>query len=267
MLRRFLKQQGVERQVARRILKYLEYIVEKKQGKVQQAAIKILSMLSGQLQEELTYELTCPHLMGSTFFQYFLGFPLMDVVVRHICASGMKKVILATADVLFYIGDEAKSVYIFLGGGVEVFEDEDILGSSVEELEWIGEIAFWANWKHTSRCQAQKESEIICVAIDKFVEECNKSVVAWALAAKYAKHFLSTVGDFTPGDLMREENFKSSMDQFNISQRWDESPAFQAARIPMSYSHTSSATVMKNRMSAILREKQQTADDPARLSR
>lgn len=221
MLRRFLKQQNVTKPVGRRILKYLEYIIEKKQGKVQQAAIRILNMLSGQLQEELSYELTSKHLMNGAFFQYYLGFPHMDVTVRKVCSVAMKKVTFATADVLFYTGDEASQVYCFVGGDIDIVADETVVDPPVEELEWIAEIALWTPWKHMSMCQANYESDIITVSINKFVEECNKSVISWSLAAKYGKKFLETLEelDVPPGDLMRHSEVKDAMQIFANTER------------------------------------------------
>jgi len=273
MLRRFLKQQSVTKQVGRRILKYLEYIVEKKQGKVQMPAIKILSMLSGQLQEELTYELTCPHLMNGAFFQYYLGFPHMDVVVRKICMVAMKKLTFATADVLFYPGDEASQVYCFLGGDVVLIKDEEAIDPPVQELEWIAEIALWTPWKHTSTCRANQESDIISVSITKFVEECSRSVVSWSLAARYGKKFLQIVQrmESAPGDLIRHTQVKQSMEMFTVNERQSffvgagsnsmtpSQSAFRSFALGTSVNRgvnsADASTIMTQRMSAILKDK------------
>jgi len=214
MLRRYLKQQKVTRLVGRRILKYLEYVVERKQGKVQPGTIGILAMLSEQLREELTYEMTYPKAADQPFFQYFTAFPLMSIVVRKICSSALKNKVIARGDHLFYPGDEATHVYCFLGGDMDYLEDDlRHMDPPVEQKEWIAEPAFWVPWKHLGRFRAMGESELIAIDVRSFVDECCKSVVSWKVARRYGEIYLDLLKGTAPTDIIRDEAVSNALQE------------------------------------------------------
>jgi hypothetical protein len=213
MLRRFLKQQSIPKQVSRRIVKYLEYIVEKKHGKVQQANITIIQMLSDQLREELTFELTFPSVQSQLFFTYLINYPLMDVVMRKICNLALRNKLIACDDHVFYPGDEATHVYCFLGPGIMDYQYDDgtAIDPPVKEGEWIAEIGLWSAWKHVGRFKALTESEFLCVDIQQFAKECCKTVSSWRLASQYGEAYLNLLRGEVVDDIIRNDRITNLM--------------------------------------------------------
>jgi len=227
MLRRYFKQCSVQKPVARRVLKYLEYIVEYRQGKVQFASIKILSMLSEQLREELTYELTKPNLQGNLFFQYSSTLFFMEPMLRRICTHAMTTKTYAREDIMFYVEDDAKQMYCLLHGHVEYrhtvskivtqSDPEDfmelVMDPPVQDLEWVSEAALWCPWKHMGSMRAVEETEMIATNVAKFIEECCKSIKTWAIASHFGTLWIDLVKDLDPTDVIRDEAFRITLEQ------------------------------------------------------
>jgi len=214
MLRRYLKQQGIPKKISRRILKYLEYIVERKQGKVQHQSIKILGLLSEQLREELLCELTRPHLQGYQLFKYMNYFPHMEVTFRRLCTFAFKNSLIATGDVLFYTGDEATHTYCVINGHVIYHIEGRDLFPPVQEMEWLSEAAIWVPWKHMGRLSAMAETELLAADVKIFTTECCKSVATWRVTSSFAKIFLEAYNfcENAPTDVIRDDSFRTTLE-------------------------------------------------------
>jgi len=209
LLRRFLKQQTIPRTVGRRILKYLEFIVEKDHGKVQKDSIKILSRLSEQLHEELTFELTKPKIGSYLIFEYMLDIPGLEVVARRLTATALTSRVIASGDYLFYPGDEASNFYCFLFGCLDYTMDGEELKPRIQEKEWISEAALYTKWRHMGKLRALAETELMVWNVPQFLDVVAISVTSWTPLASFAKDWLELFAVINASDIIRDDDFRT----------------------------------------------------------
>lgn len=169
LLRRYMKQQHVDKPLVQRIIKHLEYQVSQKSNQVQSAQLKILSELSPDLTRELEHDLTHVHWAEHPFFR------LMDkqtTVILHLIDHNIagKKCLYtqwcSEEERIFRTGDEAKFMLficfrprsrqmIKMGEVTATKDDEDQPPSEVYFEYKVGTLSEGENGKKLSRSQSQ----------------------------------------------------------------------------------------------------------------
>merc|ERR1712019_118213 len=114
MLRRYLKQKGVDAGLTMRMLRFLEHQCAKQEKLIQAGKVGMLTQISDQLASELAFELHGPTLKGYAFFNYVSD--RMKAVAFRICHTALKAQQVAKGDVVFNVGDEAKRTFIITAG-------------------------------------------------------------------------------------------------------------------------------------------------------
>jgi len=197
LLRRFMQQEGVPKTLGSRICSFLDYTANEKRNRVQASDIRILTMLSEPLRDELNYQLRVKHLENHPIFEELCSD--MPVLMHRLCRTALQTHSLAAKDVLFYCGDEAHHMYFCIHGVLEyeftpVSDGPPVL-HRVEHGDWICEAALWTNWRHVGDLRAgpgdTSGSELLSVNADGFCQMVGKNANAWSIASTYASRFVA----------------------------------------------------------------------------
>lgn len=179
LLRRYLRQRAVSKDLSSRIYKYLEHQCSKQNNHVQPCQIKVLEGLSESLQNELTHQMHSPHLLEHPFFRYLND--EMEVVMHRLCRLALRQQSYATREYVFGAGDEAKKMYFVKSGTLDYTTmDRTTLKPGPQPKEWLSEALLWTSWRHQGDLLAMIESELISVDPNQFEEVMSVHPRPWA---------------------------------------------------------------------------------------
>jgi len=209
LLRRYLRQRSVSKDLSSRIYKYLEHQCGKQNNHVQPCQLKVLDGLSESLQNELTHQMHSPHLLEHPFFRYLNE--EMEVVMHRLCRIALKPQSYAEREFVFGAGDEAKKMFFVKSGKLDYTTmDRTSLNPPPRVREWISEALLWTSWRHQGDLLAMIESELISLDPGQFVEVMNVHPRPWFYAKQYAFRFiklLNRLGKAAVTDILRHEQF------------------------------------------------------------
>merc|ERR1740121_745958 len=106
LVRRFLQQQSIDMKLSSRIYNYIEFACFERRQRLQEKDIRMLTLLSEPLRDELHFQLKLPHLDRHPLFGYLCA--EMKLLMHRLCRVALRMHSLASKDVLFYRGDEAR---------------------------------------------------------------------------------------------------------------------------------------------------------------
>eukprot|EP00927_Polykrikos_kofoidii_P017213 TRINITY_DN17814_c0_g1_i1.p1 TRINITY_DN17814_c0_g1~~TRINITY_DN17814_c0_g1_i1.p1 ORF type:complete len:764 (+),score=145.83 TRINITY_DN17814_c0_g1_i1:45-2336(+) len=209
LLRRYLRQREVPRDLSRRIVKFLEHQMSTQNKLVQANSVKILGGISEQLHSELLHTMNAPHLLGHPFFAY-LNLE-MKVVVQRLSRLALKLCQVAEGDVVFAAGDDARKFYFIKSGLFEYASiDRALLAPPPQTKEWVGEAVLWVTWRHLGAFRARIPSELLVVEPDQFTDVMMMHPRPWSFAKRYAAffvEFLNSIEMSAMTDILRHESF------------------------------------------------------------
>jgi len=199
LLRRYFRERSVPKTLAARIQRYLEYTIQQAQQHIQETNVKILSLLSNQLHDELQYAISVPHLGCHPFFAHISK--VSDVVMYRLSSAAISRRSLACDDSLFFQGEVASSMFFVVAGELTYIKESlpDIV--AVRQEDWICEPALWTTWNHLGDLHASTECDLIVLASKTFGEVMRSNPLIWQLASTYAKAFVRKLNG-TPRDDM-----------------------------------------------------------------
>eukprot|EP00747_Dinoflagellata_sp_TGD_P059220 gnl/TRDRNA2_/TRDRNA2_151472_c0_seq1.p1 gnl/TRDRNA2_/TRDRNA2_151472_c0~~gnl/TRDRNA2_/TRDRNA2_151472_c0_seq1.p1 ORF type:complete len:357 (+),score=29.78 gnl/TRDRNA2_/TRDRNA2_151472_c0_seq1:84-1154(+) len=213
LLRRYLRQQQISKELGQRVVKFLEFEMDRRRDLVKEQSVSILKLLSTQLQSELTSETLKPHLSGHPFFDY-LGSG-MCAVMYEIARSAIGTQTLATMDIVFTGGDEARSMFFIRSGDVcYELSNGNVLEPPVQPGEWIAEPVLWTLWRHLGTLWASSLCDMLTVDPKKFGEVMCYHPRPWYFARHYADQFLTFINSQAPDaltDVMREFDYEMAV--------------------------------------------------------
>lgn len=208
LLRRYLKQLHVSKDLAARIFKFLEHQSEKQNALVQASSIKVLGGLSEELTMELAYHMHSPEIKVHPFFQYLND--ELDVVMFRMCGAVIKLRSYAEQDVIFTGGEEAKAMF-FIKSGVLCYTRGNLeLSPSPQTREWASEAVLWCQWRHRGMLRATSAAELVVVDSAKFVDMMAVHPRPWFYARQYGLAFVVMVNELhvdSLSDFLRDEEF------------------------------------------------------------
>jgi len=221
MLRRYLKQRHIRRDLQLRITKFLEYKTQKEHDIVHSSSVLILDQLSEPLRKELSYETMVQWLTGHAFFSAVSS--KMPVFMHRLCHSALTEIGLASGDFVFTAGHEAKQMYFVKQGDLEYMGLNNlVLEPPLQEKEAFVEAALWVVWRHMGDCKVLSPGELIGIANDVFEREMCLHHMPWSFCQMYALHFCERLNSIAPeelSDVMREEHMSiSSMARKAVSE-------------------------------------------------
>jgi len=208
LLRKYLRQNGVPRDLFIRILRNTEYACARQQHAIQESTVTILSVLSEQLRSELTYRI---------YFSRMLEHPLFDeahqkseVLMQSLAGGVLLRKSLAHADYLFEEGMLATHMYYVVSGKL-VYSRPTEQDVDVMPDDWMCEQALWVQWYHLGTAQAEVECPVIYIDVHALGEAIRADPGLWALAGRYGKNFVDWLNEADTEDLSDHFQIKESI--------------------------------------------------------
>eukprot|EP00439_Symbiodinium_sp_Y106_P075153 s2320_g14.t2 len=213
MLRRYLKQRCIRRDLQLRITKFLEYKTQKEHDLVHSSSVVILDQLSEPLRKELSYEIMIQWLMSHPFFEVLSS--KMPVIMHRLCHLALTEIALASSDVVFTAGHEGKQMLFVKHGELEYMRlGREVLDPPLLQKDWFVEAALWVSWRHMGDCRVLSPGELIAISNDVFAKEMRLHHLPWSFCKMYAIRFCEKLNAIEPKDLsdvLREETMLTNV--------------------------------------------------------
>jgi hypothetical protein len=212
LLRRYLKEANVSRELFLRTLRYCEHAWQQRGDTVNESDVKLLNFMSTPLREEIKTESFAQHLQ----IHPFIG--RLQYMIRGF-ARVFSPMELGQADIVFAAGETAHAMFFVSGGECKYvcaagddFDTQDlelVRGFStnsacapfsnlpnltemdIEKGVWLSEQALWAEWHHHGDLEAAGTCFLIAIDAAAFVRIVSQNVSAWEAARAYAVFFIA----------------------------------------------------------------------------
>jgi len=178
LLKKFLCQMCVSRELGARVTRYIECVVELRHKTVPISKVEYLKLLSGPLNVELQGALYEPHLIRHPFF-----FGLVETsknAIRQLCTSALQTDSYAKNDTLFERGAECKHMYFVTKGSLAYRYIHDDVSQTkqtlkLDEKQWCCEHPLWIHWAHRGAMKGLSDFEVITLNAAKFSDVTSKA--------------------------------------------------------------------------------------------
>ncbi|CAK8990322.1 unnamed protein product [Durusdinium trenchii] len=167
-MRRFLNQNSVDHNLAARIQRFVEYAYSRQQKTMSINQVKVLSLLSKQLMEELQCAINLPHMKVHPLFMFLNEF---SFITMNRCAKSF--------------------------GRLEYIRMIDNSGHEYKEFvdkgeDWLAEPALWTEaWYHVGEAKAYTDCEVLLVDPKAFEEILNVVRPVASIVAQYCRRFMA----------------------------------------------------------------------------
>jgi len=208
LLRRYLKQQKVPMDLCFRVLRYTEYATSTSHDRVPEGRITILSSLTEQLRNELTFYTHYRNLKKHPVFLQVAG--MNEAVLNRMSAQTLSSMDLAAGDPLFSLVDASKHMFFIETGAIRytVHErdtskirrtvadpqaDADVdpnMSTALGKADYLCEVALWSPFQHVGVAQAMAEASVIRIEVFTFCELVHKDPELRELLSLYAHRFV-----------------------------------------------------------------------------
>ncbi|CAK0834972.1 unnamed protein product [Prorocentrum cordatum] len=233
-LRVYLKRNAVEPTLSMRIQRYLHHAWRYQARNKTFSQIKILTMLSEQLQNELLFQLHS-HLTIYPLVRKLLE--LSKLTAFRLARTAISTKQFANTDPLFIHGEKPSHMYLLVQGRFQ-YKRLTSEGKVVREMvdkgeDWIAEPAMWSTeWYNLGDCTAADQSSLTLVSPSHFCQEARRNPSAWDLASRYCRNFVwwlnaaeaDELSDITQGD---DPDKQAQLRGFMV---YDPAPAWQLGK-------------------------------------
>lgn len=221
MLRRYMREKFVSKQLAVRVQRYLEYAVANQRSQVPESRVKVLDLLSEQLHNELKCAVSMPSLCVHPLMRHIHKNWL--ITTHRLSDAAISKKHLACGDNLFFSCEVATQMYFVSAGQLQYMKASPqadlpqpdlsrlsttsriteltapantfIASAYVSEEDWISEAVLWTQWTHAGDMQAVTESTLITLDGAHFGEVICMQLPCWEFARTYAQKFVSLLNN------------------------------------------------------------------------
>lgn len=263
LLRRYLRQHGIQAQLTFRILRYIEYACIEQQNSVPETSIWVLQLLSHQLRNELNYSVSFSSLKVHPFFECTNS--VSRVTMMRLSEDAMTLQSLACNDQLTAPGMMVDSMYMLVSGHLLYVHAEEALVPDCEEEvkinDWVCEPVLWTEWFALGEVSADTESRVVAVDQERFGQCVQQEYRAWKLASWYAKHFVRWLSTRPRGELTDVYDNEEMVPIINgILEEFEKQEAAEGSRDSVGSSSMSSAlsSKMLSLATTTLRERSQS---------
>jgi len=213
LLRRYLVDSRISKQLGSRIQRYLEYVYAQNRQVVQEKDVCILSMLSGPLRQELRYAAFAPTLSLHSFFSHIGD-------QGPVCHQAVSINSIARGDTVFSAMEPAEHMYFVIAGELQYNSDavclEDELpihlgkqlsmaendsddsvydADMLKHGDWIAEAVLWTKWVYLGDLISLSMAKVTAVDAAVFGKEMEKCPPAYIHARHYAKVFCTKLSE------------------------------------------------------------------------
>jgi len=191
LLKKFLKENSVSRNLSTRILRYVDYVLELRHKKTHHSKVHYLQLLSGPLHWELQREIHSKILnIHPVFASYSAN---ASPALLQICATALSNIIYAKKDRVFHQSKEAKEMFFLVSGAfvyhvkATINHREIPITVKLDENTYFCEAALWLLWRTRGEMRALAESDALVVNSKKF-REASMAYPAAATLGRAAAH-------------------------------------------------------------------------------
>jgi len=207
LLRKYLRQHRVGRELSDRIAKFLEHRRSAQDGVIKTSQLHVLNDLSEALRNELLYSTNSSLLVPHPFFRAVDE--EMQIIMHKIC-SILKSRTVAEKETIFTGGDTAIKAFFTRDGKLSY---KPIHGESFKarEHECISEAALWVHWRHQGELIALCGSELFMLVPTVFLTIMQTHPTPWFYGVSYAQSFVDFIRTMDPyhySDFIRDETFQ-----------------------------------------------------------
>jgi len=194
-MRRFLNQNSVDHNLAARIQRFVEYTYSRQQKTMSINQVKVLSLLSKQLMEELQCAINLPHMKVHPLFMFLNEFSF--ITMNRCAKESISHMEMAQGDTLFLPEQHANCMYFVSFGRLEYIRMIDNHGTEVKEFvdkaeDWLAEPALWTEaWYHVGEAKAYTDCEVLMVDPKAFEEIRNVVRPVASIVANYCRSFMA----------------------------------------------------------------------------
>lgn len=218
LLRRYLKQQRVPRDLCFRVLRYIEYAMNNVDERVPEGRINILHSLTEQLRNELRFFTHFRNLTSHPMFAHIRK--LSEAILNWMSGSVLQGTELAAGDPLFSLVDVSSEMFFIQKGTIrytlarrDLPYDGKVLGRDsfvsrqsfqsiplydetvvLEKENYLCEVALWCPWVHLGMAQAVAEASVIRVEVIGFCDLITKDQELGDVVTLYARRFVEKFG-------------------------------------------------------------------------
>jgi len=184
MLKRFLFQVGISRELAARVSRYIECVVALRHRLVPIGKVEYLKLLSGPLNVELYTAILQPYLMAHDFFCRYSH--TSKTSIRQVCSTALITETFAKTDTVFRRRTQAKSMYFVTRGTLayrfprrsailDRKSGKSQLTVKLDINQWFSEHPLWIPWLHHGHMKGLSDCEIIVLNAGKFWDVTSKA--------------------------------------------------------------------------------------------
>jgi len=196
LLRKFLRQHMISRDLALRVVRYLTHAVSRQREYIEESQVALLALLSTPLRDHLRKDLYTPSLIMHPFFECFGR--LSSAVMYRVCGSALHTDHLSNGDVLFHHTINAGHMFFSDSGTMIYFpmrESSDPV--DVEAGQFFCEAVLWTPWVHRGEMCAKTECCIISLDSAKFGVIVQDHPQEFALPKNYCGAFLRFLSEWS----------------------------------------------------------------------
>ncbi|CAK9049794.1 unnamed protein product [Durusdinium trenchii] len=239
LLRRYLKQQKVPRDLCFRVMRYIEYALKTVDERVPEERITILTSLTDQLRNELKFFTHFRCLVAHPMFCYIRK--MSEAILNRMSGRVLHTKELAAADPLFSLVDAASEMFFIQQGNIHYglvpdrsrnefssdwetasvdslhsFHSIPITDAStvLEQDDYLCEVAIWCNWAHVGVAQAMDETTVIGIDVKSFCDLTLKDADLSEIATLYSRRFVEKMSEDPTWVEVSHEDAKRLTSQF-----------------------------------------------------
>jgi len=231
LLRRYLKQRHVSKDLSNRIFKFVENQLEKSSKLVSVAKVPSLATLSEALMDELSHEIFMPIISEHIWFDFLNR--EMEVVMHRLCRSALKSQAYAEKETIFGAGDEGKRMYFIKSGVLDyVFSNNKSLRPAPQVKECVSEAVLWTTWRHQGDLYCITPVDVVTLEPETFLAVMSIHPKPWYYSKQYAVGFLAYISDMgrdVLSDIVRDEAFYT--DALDTVEMWSQGQDGEALKV------------------------------------
>jgi hypothetical protein len=199
LLRRYLRQHQVPKHLFFRILRYTEYASGTQQELIPESKVAILSLLSEQLSQELTFNVVFRRLLHHPLFAQVNE--TAESTLHGFVNTALSQRFLANSDFLFTSEALASHMY-FMGEGRCLYSRQGQVDRMTEKDDWLSEQAIWVMWAHRGDVVVfDTQCQVISISERMVAEKVEKDLLVFPIMSRYASSFVKWLNTINYEDL------------------------------------------------------------------
>jgi len=204
MLRRFLRQHAIHRDLSFRVLRYVDNAFAQARGKkIPLSKVPVLALLTDQLRREVEYQAKFVCLNCHPLFEHIAV--ISKVTMFRLVGNALSTRPLARTDILFSSGGAAQFMHLVVSGELRYVKSSDISidGTETPEVkdDWLCEPVLWTSWSHMGQARAVATSELVSIQAPPFIDVIRMDQQIQTIIARYARKYVMHLGTIGRGRL------------------------------------------------------------------